>query len=314
MVIKDYLGDSIIGLPRTRSLVNFYINGQRENGIFPPILLSSRRGDGKTHLSRCIGQNLTLPDKKTIRSFVEVNGASLKNVGQFVDNVVNQYVVNQDTTLFIDEIHCADSSVLNWLLSVIQINNDDHSVASFGGTDYTFDYHRFSVIFASTNAEKLSESMRNRLTRIELENYTQNDLIKILRKNSKDIFYFGGVEKEIVETARFSPRTTVKRAKDIIQYSRQNRTTNFNQDDWQELKKILGIRELGISNKELELLQYLNETGERSLSCLASKLGIDPTTTRRDVESFLVSNNFIVIDGKRYITAKGKKLLKRINL
>ena len=48
-----------------------------------------------------------------------------------------------------------------------------------------------------------------------------------------------------------------------------------------------------------------------SLTSLAAKLGMSKTAVQRDHELYLLSKDFIEIDGKRRITAKGRELLSQ---
>lgn len=45
---------------------------------------------------------------------------------------------------------------------------------------------------------------------------------------------------------------------------------------------------------------------------LASKLKLDPATVREDIESYLIDEDLIVIDGERSITNKGLNILTAI--
>ena len=308
MVTPSYFPE-IIGQEKTIRKLSFLIEGQRANGFCPPVLFVAKRGDGKTSLARALGRNLVARDG-TPKKFVEVNGASLKTVSAFVNNIIIPHVNNAEVTLCVDETHSHDNRVRDWILSMLARNKDKTSMATHDGAEIWFNWTQFSFIAATTNPEKLSEAFKNRLERIDLEPYKAEHLVAILLKNTPDITYDENIEHNIVSVVRDSPRQTVHLAEHINQFSAQTKNTRFNKAAWQDLSKKLDIKPFGLTHTELALLRHLNECGGLTLTSLSAKLSLDATTIRRDIESFLLSRNLIQIDGKRFITGRGKEMLK----
>mgnify|MGYP001558703149 CR=1 FL=1 len=311
MFINDYLSDTFIGQENLKSRINFYIESHRKTNIFKNLLISSPRGVGKTELMTQIAKNLLMPDGRQKNAFI-INGATLKNVSGFVNNIVIPHISNnQYVTIAIDEIHAVEESVIAWLLTILGHTNNFITQNSYDGVDYFFDYRYFSFLAATTNIERLPLAFSSRLKRIEFEPYKEKELTIILYKNSPLIKYQDNIEKQIVSVVRGLPRYVVDIAKDIEKFCNLKGNEIFDKNDWLEFKKIHHIRPLGITNKEYELLEYLSEHEGRTLTCLAAKLGLDTTTVRRDIESYLISHSLIEIMTKRYITGYGLNILRQ---
>lgn len=313
MTQTDYLGDKFIGQANVRKAVNFFIEGQKSNGILPPLLLASQRGSGKTELARLISKNLIDPDTKQNKPWIEINGASVQKIKSFVDSIIVPHVSgDKPITLFFDEFAGCSSEIKDWFLSILQPNGTNITSASHAGEVYTFDARKFSVIMATTNPEDLSKPLVSRMTRIELEPYTNPDLVKILTKNIGEIELLDSVENEIISICRQSPREVVKAGQNVVQYCSQNRISKFGASEWCDLKAILNIKPLGLTSNEIELLKFLKLRGAQTLTAIGAKLRLDVTTVRKDIEQFLLCENLIKIDGKRHLSDTGLKILDTI--
>jgi Holliday junction resolvasome RuvABC ATP-dependent DNA helicase subunit len=301
---------NFIGQKNAISAITFELNATKRTKVLKPLFLAGPRGHGKTELARRIGSNLLNTEGKP-KKFIELTGASCRNLNVFVDTLVIPHLSNfQEATLFVDEIHCVHDDIKDWFLSLLQRSPENKSTVSHAGLRYDFDFSKFSFICASTNPEKLSKSLLERHKRIELEPYVDGELIKILYVNTPDLTFLDGVEKEIISTVRGSPRIIVlDRSKDIVEYCAQNNLTKFGPSDWHKLRKILNIRPLGLTANETNILKFLKETGSQTLTSIAAKLSLDTSTVRRDCELFLLSRGLMKIEGTRHITDKGVKIL-----
>jgi Holliday junction resolvasome RuvABC ATP-dependent DNA helicase subunit len=309
-MIQNTLKD-VVGQDRAKKLLNFYITSQNKTGVIDPLFFASNGGSGKTHIANAVGEHLVDPSGQK-KPFIEVNGASLKNLRQFVESLIVPHIANnKPVTLFIDELHSVDESILDWLLSVLQPSDNYITNARFDTMVFHFDFRYFSFISASTNPEAISRPLKSRLRRIELDPYSGEDLSKILEKNSPKIVYKDDVQNDIISVVRGSPRLTVQYAKDIVKYTEQIKRTSFDKTDWKNLRETLGIRPLGLNTNEIELLKYLRDSGPQTLTAIAARLGLDTSTVRRDIELFLLHNGFIVIDKKRSITPQGQNILNQ---
>jgi Holliday junction resolvasome RuvABC ATP-dependent DNA helicase subunit len=311
--IQDFIGDSLLGQDKLKNKLNFYINNQQKTGYLPFLMFHASRGSGKTTAARVLARNLKNHDDSKRRA-IELNGVSLQSVSKFVDEILVPYVGNeQEITIFIDEVAECSDKVIAFLLSVLQPDINNRSSIEYQGNIYDFNFHYFNLICATTNGEKLREAFKSRFKKIEIEPYSEQSLIKILYKNSEEIQYLDGVEREIVSIARESPREIVLISKDVKQYANHCNSNTFSYDDWNNFVNYFDIKPYGCTIQEIELLKYL-ATGPKTLTSISGKLCLDVSTVRKEVELYLLSNNFIVIDGKRHITNKGVTILKKLGL
>ena len=316
MTITDYF-PNMIGQTEAVSKLSFYLQGYEKTRVFPNLCITGTRGFGKSMIAQGIARNLFKSEEEGQghKRMVEISGAEFagnKALKQFIESVIINYVQGfQEVTLFFDEIHLAHDSVKNWLLHVLNPTDGNVTRNSYEDTEYEFDFKKFTFLSATTNPEKMSKPLLDRLERIELRPYKQDELIKLLRRYTPDVNYKDDIEGKIVSTMRGNPRQIVKFAKQKLpHYMAQMDKDTFDALDWTNLCQILSIRPYGLLPNEIEALRYLELRGGATLTSLAAFLGLDPATVRRESELFLLSNNLIRIDGKRYITPQGQKVLK----
>lgn len=304
---KDYFPE-IIGQEKVKKNLSLYLDGYKVNKFIPPILLISPRGTGKTNLASQLSNNLT-DNNNQIKNTLHINCASIKNLSQFVDQLIIPFQ-NTYVTYLMDEIHCVPKDVSNWLLSVISPNKERKSFNYFNNNRFDFDFHQTSWLACTTHPEKLSEAYKSRQERIDLEEYSDSELIRILYKNSGDIIYKDNIELDIVSVCRSTPREVVKISDKIKQYCDIKHNRLFDKGDWSTLKNRAGINYLGLNAHEIRHLQCLKESGELTLTMLAAKLRLDRTTVQRDIERFLFEKSLINIEGKRFLTHLGREAIK----
>lgn len=307
---------NFIGQEEALRKAAFFIKAYEKTRIFPNTFITGARGFGKTEIAKGIGKNLvspTNPDRH--KQFVEISGAEFsgkKALEQFISHVVTPHINdNQETTLFFDEIHLAAPELRGWLLPVLNPNAANVTVNSYQEQEFTFDFRYFTFLAASTNPEKLSTPLLSRLERIELSPYKYDDLIRILHVYTKGIRFTDNIESEIVKTMRGSPREIVSFARQKLPnfLAMQTDSKTFTPDSWKNYRKTFSIRPLGLLPNELNCLKYLFARQGATLTEIAAKLCLDRSTVQRNVESFLLENGLIRIDGKRYITSDGIKVL-----
>jgi Holliday junction resolvasome RuvABC ATP-dependent DNA helicase subunit len=98
------------------------------------------------------------------------------------------------------------------------------------------------------------------------------------------------------------------RSREIVLYCESENRNTFNLSDFNKLSDLLGILPHGITCTEQQLLQILQERGSCTLQMLSAVTGLSPTAIRRDHEIYLLRKNFLIIDGQRKITKRGREL------
>jgi holliday junction DNA helicase RuvB len=194
---------------------------------------------------------------------------------------------------------------MGWMLNIINPNKNRKSFNYHDGIRLDWDFCQSSFIFCSTNPEKFSAPFISRLERVDLEEYTDLDLVKILYKNAPDINFSDNVELDIASVCRGTPREIVKISEKIKQFCEVKKQNTFNSENWGELKSRANINYLGLNSHEIKYLLTLKEHGELTLTMLAAKLMLDRTTVQRDIEKFLQQKSLILINIKRLLSEAG---------
>ena len=197
---------------------------------------------------------------------------------------------------------------------LVEINCGSKSkTVNFGESGFaTFDFTKQNFLFATTELDKIFAPLKDRMTIVDFQPYTPQDL-KYIIKNKKDwIGYDPTVLNEIASSVRGNARSAVKRVLEISSYCNIKKIDFVDKSAWAGLKKILGIRPFGLSNIEVQILKTLSSHGPSSLQMLSAVTGMSRSALQRDAENGLLKDGFMTIEGKRMITPKGRKLLKEL--
>jgi Holliday junction resolvasome RuvABC ATP-dependent DNA helicase subunit len=74
----------------------------------------------------------------------------------------------------------------------------------------------------------------------------------------------------------------------------------------------LGIKPLGLTNIEIEILSILKERGNCSLQMLSAVTGMSRTALQKESELYLLKRGLMKIDGQREICGKGINILQKL--
>jgi Holliday junction resolvasome RuvABC ATP-dependent DNA helicase subunit len=220
----------------------------------------------------------------------------------------------QECTVLFDEASELPKDVTMALLTILNPNKDNRT--SFSFEDYTvdFDFTRQSFMFATTEAQSIFHALMDRTERIDLEEYSYNELGKIVGLNLEDVKFEDGLLDEIATVLRGNARQAQKMANNIKSYCAARRLDEFTTKNWNELKHALGILPQGLSRIELQVLRILAASKECSLTNLAAKTGLTPECLRRDFEMYLQKHSLMEITTTgRSITPKGQKYIRDLD-
>jgi len=305
----------VVGQTKAKQVLKFYIEGHSATNTIPHMMLVAPKGCGKTLMARSLALNLIQKGETKCKSRVLINCASVKNLEQFFDQIVMPKLIDTDVTVFFDECHMIPSDVQNALLTVLNPNKNMSNTFSFGEFDWEVDFRRISFIFATTESQKVIDPLMDRCRRIDLEDYTHEDLQRMLTINVDDKISFDNKSlSEIATTLRGNGRAAQKMSDDIMTYCAKNRKRKFTLSDWNRLKESLDISPLGLNRTELKVLRALSEQPYTKLTSLAAKLGMSKSSIMNDFEMYLQKLGLFEIDPLgRQLTAKGRNYLKLLD-
>ena len=177
---------------------------------------------------------------------------------------------------------------------------------------FEFNFKRQTFIFATTESDKIFPPLKDRLTTVDFEPYTQLELAQIVKLCTPDILYINNTLNDVASTVRNNARSAVKRSKEISLYCGAKDTKIFGKVQFADLCDQVGILPHGLTYTEKQILDVLNNCGSATLTGLAAKIGLSKSALQRDHELYLLNKNLMEIDGKRKITSRGLKLCESL--
>jgi len=150
------------------------------------------------------------------------------------------------------------------------------------------------------------------LTILDFKPYKSDELAEIIQGRLRDVQFEDGVLADIASTTRGNARSAVKRAKEIETYCETQNSNTFFKEEWKDLRQILGIKPLGLTNTEIQVLEILSERGPSTLQTIAAVTGMSRTAIQKDAELYLLQKGLMKIDGHREITRFGTEVLKEV--
>jgi len=322
----ETLFQDIVGQDAAKKKLSFYLKSYNATRIMPNLMLCAPKGQGKSTIAKETAKGLVkfnednkielkedgvTPRKK---AFVEINASTIKSVKQFINSVIIPHVVDKDVTIFIDEASEISKDVTMSLLTMLNPNPTNKNTFVYDDYACDIDFSRQTFIFATSESHSVFAPLMDRLTRIDLEDYTYANLAEILRKSAKEITFKDEVEMLVASTLRGNARQAVKRSNEIKAYLCGEKT--FGMKEWLDLQGVLSILPNGLSPIELNLMRYMKDAPEgSSLTNLAAKTGLSRDAVQKDYEIFLQKLGFMEITaGKgRTITSKGLTYLKQLD-
>ena len=323
---NNELFPNVIGQNEAKNKINFYLNGYRHSRVMKNLMFAAQKGQGKSMLADETATELVLyddngkpvmkedgvtPKKKNFHKLV---GSGIKNIRSFITGVVAKYLVDKDVTLFIDEAHGLRQDVTDALLVMLAPNPENRNTFVYDDYHCDIDFTRQTFLFATSESHAVFPPLMDRLTRIDLQSYTHEDLAKIIAKSVPEVKFRDDVLEEISLVVRGNARFCVKMADDIRTFL-CNKTV-FGRKEWNELSNILSIKPLGLNAIEIDLLNFMAQRPDgSSLTNLAARSGLSREAVQKDYESYLQNLGLMEITaGKgRQLTAQGLDYLKNLN-
>ena len=305
--------NGIIGQVKAKRKLDFYIDSYEKAGLIPNLLFTAPKGCGKTMLATALAKELVKDGEHRPKRFIEVNCSTLKNVKKFFDELIIPHLHDRDVTILFDEASEIPQDVEMAMLTILNPNPTNRTSFSYDEYTVDFDFRRQTFMFATSEPHKVFHALKDRLDRVDLEEYNYEELGEIVRINLPDVIFSKGLLGEIAKVLRGNARAAQKMAIKIQMWLDANGGDKFLAADWKDLMHTLGIAPLGLRAKEIEILRVLRDSRDCSLTRLGSKTGMTPESLRRDYELYLMKVDLLEIStAGRNITPEGKDYLKEL--
>lgn len=258
-----------------------------------PVLLYGNSGYGKTLFAKSLGA-------KAIDT-TQMRGDRLNTILRPIKEAEDGDI------LFFDEIHSLPPKVLEGLYNIID-------TGTFYDSELCLDLPlpKVKYIFATNIISPLPIAFKNRCKLIELQDYTEEELILIVHKNVPEL----NLEaiRPIIKSAKGVPRTTISLAKSIRAGAETEKLDLSDKDNSEDaVNSLLNSRfningATGLSEKEFKVVQKVAERGKLSSTAVANVLGctlhdakelyIEPL---RAAEWLAVSNQGVILGLKGHL-------------
>jgi Holliday junction resolvasome RuvABC ATP-dependent DNA helicase subunit len=292
----------IVGQEKTKTKLNFLLEGFKETSIMPHLLFVAPRGCGKTLIAQ---ETANLMGRK---NNAIINCSTIKNVKSFFNQVMLPYVVSKDITLIFDEASELPRDVTMALLTILNPNTNNWNEFTFEDGTYRFRFDQNSFIFCTTEAQKLFHALLDRLYRVDMQDYSYVELGNIISNNlkTKNQSIDDSVIGEVSSVCRGNARQAQAMANQISSYLSSKKSNKLTSDGWMDIKSRLSIYPLGLSEIELNVIKILKEHGEVRLTNLSAKTNLTKDMLQKNVELYLMRNSLIEIRPTgRALTKKG---------
>lgn len=251
---------NLIGQERAKQSITDWYNFEDQ-----PLLIYGSSGYGKTAFAESLGARTI--DTTQMR-------------GDRLNSILKPIKESEDgDILFFDEIHSLQGKILEGLYKIID-------KGTFYDTDLCMDLPlpKVRFVFATNILSPLPEAFINRCRFVELQDYTAEELSKIVHIRYPEI------QKNsipaIIKAAKGVPRTALSYAKSVIAGAKTDKVLAINSE---EVNKILTSRmgvnpDTGLNEKEYKIIQKVIERGRLSTTAVANLL----KTTTKDAQSHYI--------------------------
>lgn len=306
--------NEMIGQTKTKNVLGFYVDAFEKTEILPHLFILGQRGQGKTMLATQVAKNLRSKTLGRVKPMLTINCSTLKNVRQFIEDIVLQYVRDQHITLFFDEVHEMPVPIQTCLLTVLNPNKNNMNTLRFEDYHIEFDFTKVSFIFATTDPQRVITPLKDRCRMVHMEEYQYDELGQIVKNNSEDLEFDDETLRDIASVCRGNARNATLMAKDnILQFARRHNVSFIDMNIWNRIKGVLGILPLGLENTELQILKVLKERNICSLTNISAVTGLSTQALRAEFELYPLKHNLMEIaQGGRRLTKQGREYLAAI--
>ena len=292
-IYRPLVWSEYIGQTKAKSIMKSYIKAMKERKeVLGHVLIHGKAGTGKTTLAKIITNEMQVPMRETITSTIE--GFEELEMMLLED-------LEPGSAIFLDEIHALERNVAESLYSVMEdFEWDGESV------------ERFTLIGATTELGEIIKNRKPFYDRfkiiIELEDYTTEEMIKIVKQYKKKVFPNDRVRTEWYEKAALNCRAVPRRAIRLIEACIYLKSVDRALDN-------LGIIKDGYTYKDLKALEYIKKCKKGvGMQSIAAFLNTSVQNYLYEIEPYLLQSGVLIRATRgRQLTDDGIMLIETLN-
>ena len=298
---------NLIGQQSLKKKLNFYLGALKHCDHLPFLCFVGAKGLGKTEFAKEFSKELK--KVKDREQWCEVNCSTFKNNASFFEDFYPNVIHDRSVVVFFDEAHNLPKDLEQSFLTIFNSDQTPHKEFTWDNGTYSFDFTRQTFIFATTESDQIFPPLQDRLTLVDFEPYTPQELGQILQARASNIDFTPDALEKLQDIVRDNARSAVMRAREIHLYCEGNNQNTFDVNDYDLLCDQLGILAKGISSTEKQILEILEDLGQCTLTMLSARTGLSTNALRKHHEVYLLRKGLMQIDGKRKLTRQGKDLI-----
>jgi holliday junction DNA helicase RuvB len=301
----EFIGQRQV-VKRLKALVD---GAQAQGKPIPHLLFAGATGFGKSKLAEALAA-----DFGTDCSVLHGKCSPAKLCASLTD-------LRKGDILFVDECHAVPESTQELLYTVLDDKRwvEDHLGASAPNAKRNAEQklmvEPITLILATNKVNKLEAALKRRPILIMLNDYTLRELTAIARQEAtrERILLTGQAARLLAEVSHGRPYQVKKHLQEmsLMAYDASQATREMGEDDVRRYLRKSGIGTDGLDTKQWDYLAFLADQGCVSLTTVAMRIGLDPTTTRECIEYPLVYMRLVSIDrAGRRLTDRGAQYVK----